>query len=387
MKKISIARIKMLLAIGLLLIAVAGCSKFVFKPKASRDSQAAWPAAGFNSARTFCIETHLDPPLQEVARFKLSSAVAQNIFMNYGYLFVPTLDGRLFVIDPEAMKIVSKRKMPGGAGTLAFTGNTMIVASRFNKRTLFSFDVFKRDQLWEIDAGDLANEPLVADSTVYVASLSGRVAAYRLHDGRRLWQFRAEGQLHASPVMAEDIIVAASSAGKIYGLKAENGEKLWEADCEQPVLASPAIHRGRVYLGTGRDLLMALALHSGEEQWRVKTPGRIFQAPAVNDSLVIFAGADGWLRALAPESGKLEWNSQAMSVAGTSPLIAGDQVFFGSLDNHVYALNSSDGALLWRQQLDGRVRTNPIIWKDKLIVASEDRYLYIFGPREAAGTN
>lgn len=369
-----------------LLALLTGCSKAPLQLKPVNSISAEWRAMGFDAGRSSAVDEAPNLPLAEVAKFKLSSTVAQNIVISRGILFVPTLDGRIYMVDLEKREIVRKKKLPhGNAGTLAATPNSLMIALRFGKNTLFHHDLATSRQLWGIDAGDIASEPLITDTMVFITALYQHVDAYQLKDGQRRWQFKTTGQLHASPVMAEDILVIAASDGKLYGLRAENGKKIWETDLQQPILATPAIHQQRIFVGTARNLIAALHLQTGEVIWRSSNEGRVFHPPAVNDSLVVFGCADGRLRAFAPESGRRKWESHALSVVGTTPLLAGDKVFFGSLDCHLYALRAQDGDLLWRQELRGRVRTNPILWKNQLIVACEDRDLYIFGPDSSAG--
>jgi len=373
----------------LLAVAAGGCARSVVKPLLSGNGGGEdWLMAGADRGRSFQVARAVKLPLQEIAHFKLSSAPAQNLFIKNGHLLVPTLDGRLSVLDLTSRKILSKKKLTGGnAGTLALGDNALIVALRYGKETLFHHDLKKTRQVWGVDAGDIAGEPLLADTVVYAAAILNHIDAYSLRHGKRLWRFDTDGQLHASPVMAENIVVVATAKGKIYALNAGDGKKLWEKNLQQPVLSSPVIRDRKIYVGTARDLLVALELESGKELWRQTLPGRIFYSPAISDSLLIVGGSDGVVTAFSRDTGKQKWSTRAFSVIGTSPLITGNEVFFGALDHHIYCVNLADGELKWRQELRGRVRTNPIVWKNQLILASEDRDLYIFGPPENLATN
>ncbi len=370
------------------LLTLTACNRFVAPLPQAGDPRENWLMAGANLARTSNCAGELSLPMAEIARLKLTSAAAPNLFVHNGVLFVPTLDGKLSTIDLTSRRFLSKKKMPGGhTGTMALNSDGMLLAMRYGKETLFHYNLTRRNKLWEIDAGDIASEPLLADSCAYVAALYEHVDAYYLHNGKRKWQFRTTGQMHASPALAENVLIAATDRGKVYGLEANTGKALWEIDLAQPILSTPIISAQQVFLGTSRDLIVALDLRTGEEQWRFSTAGRIFNAPAASDSLVIFGASDGLVRALRKHNGTLAWTFRATSGIGTSPLIIGSKIFFGSLDKIIYGLDATNGAMLWQWTLEGRIRTNPILWKDRLIVASEDRYLYFFGPQESLGAN
>jgi len=371
------------------------CTRLAVKQVTQSDPNVSC-LAGLSPERRSFATTDLALPLEEMARFKVSAAVSQHLCATRDAIFVPTLDGRLSIVDLRPpknskkykRKILQKTKLAGNhSGTIAVAQQSLVVAMRFGKETLLRYDLQNGQKLWEIDAGDIESEPLLTDSLIFVTALYKHVDAYRLRDGKRRWQFRTEAQFHASPALSQGILVAASDDGKIYGLEALSGKKLWEYDCNEPVLATPAIHQNRVYLGTAGENVLALNLQDGALLWKNKTGAKVTHSPAVNDSLVILSCGDGRVRAFAINNGAGRWMFRAGSVIGTSPLIAGNFVFFGSLDHHFYALNARTGDLRWQQELEGRVRTNPIIVGERLIVASEDRFVYVFGRAALAGTN
>jgi outer membrane protein assembly factor BamB len=369
------------------LLFLFGCASFNVDWK-RRNDESTTCLAGVTAERRSYVPAAITLPLHEVARFKLSSAISQHICASRGCLLVPTLDGRLAAIDLKLLKIVDKMKLPHSqAGTIAMAHQSLLIALRFGKETLFHYDLGDERMRWKIDAGDIASEPLVADSLVYVAALYKHVDAYRLKDGTRRWQFRTEAQFHASPALSQGILVVASDDGKVYALQALSGKKLWEFDCNEPVLATPAIHLGRVFVGTARETVFSLNLQDGALLWENKIGAKVMHSPAADDSVVIFGTSDGRLRALDIKDGSQRWLFRAGSVIGTSPLLVGNLVFFGSLDRNLYCLEARTGTVLWQQELEGRVRTDPIVAGEYLMVASEDRFVYIFGRSKAPATN
>jgi outer membrane protein assembly factor BamB len=336
--------------------------------------------AGLTADRRSYKPAGISLPLEVVARFNLSSAVSQHLCAAGDHLFVPTLDGRLTTIDLHLLKMGSKKKLPGNhAATVATTGRALLVAMRFGRETLLHYDLASGRQLWEIDAGDIDSEPLVADSLVFVTAIYQHVDAYRLQNGSRRWQFPTDAKLHASPALSEGVLVVASDNGKIYGLEAMSGKKRWEFSCNAAVLATPAIHQQRVFIGTARDSIFAINLNDGALLWKRYLGAKVMHSPAAHDGVVIFASSDGAVRAFNAENGSPRWVFRAESVIGTSPLLTENLVIVGSLDHFLYALDSRTGEELWKYKLDGRVRTNPILVGKYLVAASEDRFVYIFG--------
>lgn len=344
--------------------------------------------AGLTADRRSYKPATISLPLEIVARFNLSSAVSQHLCAAGEHLFVPTLDGRLTIFDLQSFKIASKKKLPGSyAATVATTSRTLLVAMRFGKETLLHYDLASGRQLWEIDAGDIDSEPLVADSLVFVTAIYQHVDAYRLQNGARRWQFPTDAKVHASPALAGGVLVVASDNGKIYGLEAMSGKKRWEFFCNAPVLATPAIHQQRVFIGTARDSIFAINLNDGALLWKRYIGAKVVHSPAANDDVVIFGSSDGSVRAVNAENGSPQWVFRAESVIGTSPLLTENLVIVGSLDHFLYALDSRTGEELWKYRLDGRVRTNPIVVGNYLVAASEDRFIYVFGQPDSRHAN
>jgi len=389
-----------LYSVILLSFMTGGCSKFAFRK--IDDGQPAnkfnWPLAGGGVERASHRPYNMALPLEEKKRFKMSSALGQNVVASNGYVFAPTLDGRLVAINLQQMRIKVKKKLPQAhEAACAVADSSMVLARRFGVNTLLHYNLRTGKLLWEVNAGDIATEPLIADTAIYCAALYNHVDAYRRSDGLRLWQYRTPAQLRSSPALANGILVVGMDNGFLLGLDARTGSKKWEFDPDAGdehkqqsvpftggIQATPIIRGNTVFIGTIGEEFIAVDLLTGAEQWRIPVDGKVIHAAAANDTLVIFGANDGRVRAVDAETGRLQWEFRTSSVIGTSPVIMGHQVFFGSLDHTLYCLDLRDGAVLWQYALEGRIRTNPIVWENYLITACEDNLLYIFA---SADTN
>lgn len=382
----------------LLAMTAGGCSKFAFRKIEGRPSEKVnWPQAGGGIERASHRPYSMALPLEEKKRFKMSSALSQNLVASNGYLFAPTLDGRLAAINLQNMRIKVRKKLPQAhEAACAVVDTSMVMARRFGVKTLLHYNLRTGKLLWEVNAGDIATEPLVADTVIYCSALYSHVDAYRRADGLRLWQYRTPAQLHSSPALAHGVLVVGMDNGLLLGLDAKAGSKKWEFDPGKRgegdqqsipftggIKATPVIRGQTVFIGTLGEEFFALDLLNGAVRWRMSVGSKVVHAAAGNDTLIIFGANDGKVRAVDAATGTVQWEFRANSVIGTSPVIMGNQVFFGALDHTLYCLDLRDGAVLWQYALEGRIRTNPIVWENYLITGCEDNLLYIFASADS----
>lgn len=151
--------------------------------------------------------------------------------------------------------------------------------------------------------------PAVEKDKVFVADDMGRLTAYSLKNGKKLWSFASEKRIVGTPAVSEGIVVFGSADRRIYGLNAKDGNLLWKVEATEPVLGAVTIENGIAYIGASDHTFRAINLNTGDVKWT-------------------FTGVKGYIE--------------------TKPLLTDDKVIFGAWDNTLYALNKADGKELWK---------------------------------------
>ena len=364
-----------------------GCkSKLVIRPDSLEDAarHSNWNFLGGDPQRTHSVPNTVRPPLQNLWTHRASSAPGKALLVVDGVLYFATLDGRVAAVDVHTGKKLGGFKAPRvvEAGC-AYDQSSLILASRYGKDTLSRYDLSTGDYLWKVPAGHIATEPLILGDAVYVTAIYNHADKYDLRDGRRLWSFRTEDQLHSSPALGPGVLVFGSDDGTVYALNPDNGELRWTFEAGGSVFATPTICGETVFLGALDSVFYALDLETGALKWRHKAERPIFQGAACNGRVVIWGTSGGTLFCLDAATGEEKWRFWASGSVSTPPLIAGDVVYFGSLDRLYYGLELASGKELWRFRTRGRVRTAPVVWGTYLFGASEDRYIYAFTPADS----
>lgn len=347
-----------------------------------------WSQAGGAAERDGQRAATLAPPFNVAWDYSATSAIGPTLVVAEGIVYISTLDGRVDAIDIATGDRLARKKAEGSFdATIAYVDRSLVIASRYGGKTLAMLDLMKGKYVWQIDAGDIATEPLIADGFVYVAALYKHIDKYDLKSGEKKWSFKTEELLHSSPAFAEGILVAGCDDGKLYALDSDDGGLLWKFGTGASINATPVISSGVVFAGSTDSLLYAVDLHSGKLKWSFRAEGPIFQRAATTSDDVVFGSTDGLLHCLDALTGKPRWQYQAGSVISTAPLISGDVIYFGSLDKNYYAVTLDKGDHLWSYETKGRVRTDPVAWGDYIFGASEDKNLFAFRRSDSLGVS
>ena len=100
--------------------------------------------------------------------------------------------------------------------------------------------------------------PEVANGTVYVGSVDGKVYALSATTGLLDWSFGTGNQIGSSPVVANGVVYVGSYDAKVYALNATTGALDWSYLTGSSIFSSPAVANGTVYIGSNDDKVYAL---------------------------------------------------------------------------------------------------------------------------------
>ncbi len=236
---------------------------------------------------------------------------------------------------------------------------------------------------WHVQETDrnLPAPPVVANSMVYLTTLTGGVSALDAATGLTKWSVQLGGNIVSSPVVASNVVYVGSANNYIYALNASTGSLIWRFDTgignETVTTRSVAIANGVVY-GSSSDqvdhsYLFAINASTGQQVWRVKVLSQLFTDVQVVNGVIYFAATAiareggprttvSYVYAYDATTGTRLWISQIIgNMILSPPAISNGVVYVGSEDTFVYALNASTGARLWLHQLGGPIDTSPVV--------------------------
>ncbi|MBD3288704.1 PQQ-binding-like beta-propeller repeat protein [candidate division KSB1 bacterium] len=375
----SIRTLFILLIAGVLLSSCAPC--LIEWDQLPEDRHPNWIMFGGNEARTQYSPGDIALPLKPAWEEGIGSAVGKSLIAADGILYFGTKDGRIHSRKITTGEGICNEKMTF-ASTCCYSQNHLYIARRYGSETLYGLNLREGKYEWEIDAGDIASEPLITSNSIIVAALYNHIDLYTMNSGVKIWTYDTEDQIRSSPARAGNKIIFGCDDSYVYAVSYGSGDLIWKFETGAAVQANPVIDlkNNLVLIGSSDFNFYALDLEDGTLIWKYETSGYILNGAALADEKIVFSSNDKKLHCLNSINGEKIWTTECEAVVGTNPLIAGDYVFWGGLDHRLYAASLATGKIEWEFKTDGRVRTTPIVWGDYLLAASEDDKIYAFIP-------
>jgi outer membrane protein assembly factor BamB len=167
-------------------------------------------------------------------KFTANHALWAQPITDGNYIYLASMDHRVYAIDPERGTQVWVTQDLGGAVTLSF-----------------SYD----------PAGVL-----------YVGTLDGKMSALNIKDGQILWQTPAKGWIWSKPVLDDGNLYFGDQDGNIFALDAKTGQVRWQVqpDATSPdraMISTPVVIGETLYFASQAGLLYALDKTKGNDIW------------------------------------------------------------------------------------------------------------------------
>lgn len=238
------------------------------------------------------------------------------------------------------------------------------------------------DRTWSRSIGELGPRlrlgllPVTDGENVYAADYEGAVHAFRLADGKRLWQFdtsefrfwgeSSAARFSAGPAVDDGKLAVGTLSGDVLLLDIA-GNEIWRANVHGELLAPPLLVADLVAVRTTDGRVVALDIQTGEQRWDTvrEVPSLVIRglAAPTSDGRRIYAGFDnGKVAALSIGDGSMIWESTIAAPTGASELenivdVDGNLVHFAqevyatSYNGHAAALAAESGEIIWRREL------------------------------------
>lgn len=275
----------------------------------------------------------------------------------------------LYCLDKNSGEEIWNNTEVHGASTAAIADSKLFVGTMSGNMTCVdaaSGEIFWSKKIEEEFWGGITSSPLVFDDKVYVLSVSdGALHAFSF-DGTELWNFSTSGEIfcYSSPSACGDkIFFAGNSSGQhaLYCLNLSTKEEVWNFMTETEIRGTPTIwsEEGLVFFTTKYMLtkkygIYAVNITTGEEVWNV-THYSSWASPALSNGKLYIGGSFvTTFYCYDAKDGSLIWKNEEMGGAiDSSPVVADGKVYFGTQETSgtIYALDAEDGSIIWNYTL------------------------------------
>ncbi len=252
---------------------------------------------------------------------------------------------------------------------------------------------------------------VVANNTLYVGSMEGRLVSVNLNDQSILraepLKVQSQGGLfgcssalscgggtsrvpiYGTPVVSDNVVYVAGYNGKIFAYNALNFAEKWEypsvgAGYLQPFVGGMVIDNNKLYIGCANSYVYCLDANTGGLLGSYQTGDKVWGTPVVVDGSLYIGSFDKTLYALNADDMTLKWKYTTEGSIIAPPLVKDGIVYAGSFDKNLYALDAATGTLKWKFEANNWFWSQPVIVNNMLYAGNLDGNIYCLNPATGA---
>lgn len=259
--------------------------------------------------------------------------------------------GNVYALDANSGAQLWKVKPGGplrGSPTVAF--NTLFVMSQDNQ--LFALDAANGALEWnESGSTTMAGvfgvaAPAAGQGTVVAGYTSGELVAYRYENGRSLWadalartsistQVGALSDIDADPIIDNGRVYALGQGGRMAAYELVTGQRIWELNVAG--ISTPAIAGEWIFALTDDARLLAIARNTGKVRWLTQLPrwrdeedkkGPIFwQGPVLAGNQLWAVNSEGQIYRISTGEGSATLFTSVEQPISLAPVVANNTLY------------------------------------------------------------
>jgi outer membrane protein assembly factor BamB len=256
------------------------------------------------------------------------------------------------------------------------------------------------EEVWRVKAGKgIIGSPVPAGPLLVVPTTDGKVKAFLIEDGDKIWETKIKGGFFAAPVVSNTrifisseypdgtlycldirdgdiiwrktigasrststidggIIYTLTNSGEVYAHNTIGGNLIWKKDVGSLIPQSPIASGDSLYVMSGGDTLKVLSTFDGDVLANVALPRHTYPTVAMEDHRLIFGSRTGVGSISAALVGEMEF----FSAPKTYRLAVSDDIVIG-IDGvrGLFALDTRSGIIRWSHSTSGLLESAPVI--------------------------
>ncbi len=280
---------------------------------------------------------------------------------NDGKVFITTGLGEVAAIDAADGKVIWRVKPAGplrGSPTIAFGG--VYVMTQDNQ--IIALNVADGSQLWS-ESASVAQTGVfgvaaaaAGQGTIVAGYSSGELVAYRYENGRQLWSdalartsiatsVSTLTDIDADPIVERGRVYALGQGGRMAAYELVTGQRVWELNLAG--ISTPAVAGDWIFTLTDEAKLLCIAKATGKVRWIAqmkpyrsvkKKKGRIFwTGPVLAGDHLWMANSEGELVAASVTDGAVKRHAKLGAPVTLAPVVAGGVIYVLDDSGHINA--------------------------------------------------
>jgi outer membrane protein assembly factor BamB len=278
-----------------------------------------------------------------------------------GRVYVTNGVGEVLALDASNGTEIWKVKPGGplrGAPTIAF--GSVYVMTQDNQ--IFALSAADGKQQWN-ESGSVAQTgvfgvaaPAAAQGTVIAGYSSGELVAYRYENGRTLWadalartsmstEVGALSDIDADPIIDSGRVYALGQGGRMAAYELVTGQRIWELNLAG--ISTPAISGEWIFTLTDDARLLAIARASGKVRWitelgqwrnvEKKKDPIFWTGPVLAGNQLWVGNSDGQIYRVSPGEGSASLFQTVKAPISLAPVVANSTLYVLDDDGVIHA--------------------------------------------------
>ncbi len=193
-----------------------------------------------------------------------------------------------------------------------------------------------------------STSPAVSNGMVVVPTTSGELIAFRASDGIPRWgdalssagglsSIASLSNIAGRPVIDRGAVFAIAHSGRMGAFRLETGERLWVEDVSGT--QTPWVAGDYVFVLAGDTTLAAVSRKDGKARWKTALPsGQVWSGPVMGGGKLILVSSTGQLAQVSPQTGKILSQKTLDRPIYITPVIANNTLYVLTDDATLIAL-------------------------------------------------
>jgi len=277
-----------------------------------------------------------------------SNAMGGGFAVDGDALYITTSFGDVWCVEAQSGKSIWKQNLetPIRAAPTVFAGRVYVVTVN---NEIFALEAKTGDELWDyagiVEPSALlgGSAPAACTQAVIVTLTSGEIYCLNPESGHMLWSdtmtsalridtVSSIAHIRARPIIEGNVVYVASHGGRVAAYEISSGKKLWTK--EIGALRTPVLSGDFLFLITTNDDLVCILKSTGQIRWAASLPRKreseeviTWAGPIiVNDKLVIVSTSEQ-MAFVNITNGTIDSTVNLESACQLSPIAADKTIF------------------------------------------------------------
>ncbi len=307
--------------------------------------------------------------------------------------YVVNREGLLVALDAQG-EVKFRRWLSStiSAGVSASSGRLFVATP---EGEVISLNAENGEEQWRnVVSSEVISVPSVADGFVVVRCVDGKLFALDMETGERKWfvdrNVPALTQRGTStPAVVGGLVLAGFDNGKVSAFRLQDGKDLWEKRVGQPtgrseieriadVDADPLVFGSTMYAASFNGSVIAVDLRNGETTWQRDMS--TYRNMGVDAQMLFVSTSQGHISAIDRRNGFIVWTQKALENRFlTAPVAWNDLIVIGDSEGYLHFIDRNDGHFVAGSRFDSDgFQAPPQVLNDKLVVYGNSDKLAVY---------